>query len=78
MILGTSHDNWVFIQHLLKQHLSIDSDRDDSNCVADAVAAFAKQSSQSILICWEHGELTDIVEALGVKKKNAPDYPDDR
>jgi len=29
----------------------------------------------NILICWEHGELTDIAEALG--DGNAPEYPDD-
>ncbi|THH10438.1 hypothetical protein EW145_g1330 [Phellinidium pouzarii] len=47
----------------------------DSSCVADAVADFAKTSNSNILICWEHGELTDIAEALGVN--DAPEYPDD-
>ena len=51
------------------------SDRDDQDCVAKAVGKFADKSSQNILICWEHDALTDIAEALGVKK--APDYPDD-
>jgi hypothetical protein len=35
-------------------------------------------SNLNILICWEHDALTDIVEALGVKKKNAPTYPGDK
>ncbi|KZT38542.1 hypothetical protein SISSUDRAFT_986100 [Sistotremastrum suecicum HHB10207 ss-3] len=57
--------------------LTVDTscDRDDQDCVADAVKAFAKKSSQNILICWEHDNLHDIAKALGVK--NAPDYPDD-
>ena len=29
----------------------------------------------NVLICWEHGELTDIVQELG--DDNAPSYPDD-
>lgn len=79
MTLGTSHDTSTPPLTLKKHCISlVYSDRDDSDCVADAVAAFAKKSSQSILICWEHGQLTDIVEALGVKKKDAPDYPDDK
>lgn len=53
------------------------SDRDDSDCVADAVADFAKNNSKDVLICWEHDALTDIVKSLGVSKKKAPDYPDD-
>ncbi|KAI5115290.1 hypothetical protein M0805_005008, partial [Coniferiporia weirii] len=47
----------------------------DASCVTSAVAAFAATSSENILICWEHGELTDIAEALGVE--DAPEYPDD-
>ncbi|KAF8309201.1 hypothetical protein DL93DRAFT_2118097 [Clavulina sp. PMI_390] len=59
--------------------LTVDTscDRDDPDCVADAVAAFAAISDQDVLICWEHDALTDIVESLGIKKKDAPDYPDD-
>ncbi|KAI5122869.1 hypothetical protein M0805_003321 [Coniferiporia weirii] len=61
--------------------LTIDTScsRADASRVASAVAAFAATSdpSKSILICWEHGELTDIVEALGVPKKTAPKYPGD-
>ncbi|KAF7964816.1 hypothetical protein HWV62_2741, partial [Athelia sp. TMB] len=58
--------------------LTVDTscDRDDSDCVKAAVKAYAGTSgSKSVLICWEHGQLTDIASDLGVKK--APDYPDD-
>ncbi|KAL6864000.1 hypothetical protein J3F83DRAFT_744245 [Trichoderma novae-zelandiae] len=44
-----------------------------SDCVADLVDDY--KGSGNILICWEHSELTDIAEALGVKK--GPEYPDD-
>ncbi|KAL7909042.1 hypothetical protein GGI35DRAFT_425183 [Trichoderma velutinum] len=44
-----------------------------SDCVADLVDDY--KGSGNILICWEHNELTNIVEALGVKK--GPEYPDD-
>ncbi|KAL6789183.1 hypothetical protein J3E68DRAFT_430414 [Trichoderma sp. SZMC 28012] len=44
-----------------------------SDCVADLVNDY--KGSGNILICWEHNELTNIVESLGVKK--GPDYPDD-
>lgn len=53
------------------------SDRDDPDCVAAAVAAYAKNNTKNVLICWEHDALTDIVESLGVDKDDAPDYPDD-
>lgn len=46
--------------------------RDDSDCVANVVDNYG--GSGNILICWEHGQLTDIVEALG--DQNAPEYPD--
>lgn len=54
--------------------LSVDThcDRDDSDCVADAVNGYTGDGN--ILICWEHGQLTNIVEALG--DDNAPEYPD--
>ncbi|KAL7939915.1 hypothetical protein V8C35DRAFT_18732 [Trichoderma chlorosporum] len=45
----------------------------DSDCVADLVDNY--DGSGNILICWEHGELTNIAESLG--DKNAPEYPDD-
>ena len=46
-------------------------DRDDSSCVKKAVKAYAGTSnSKNVLICWEHDELTDIADALGVK--NSP------
>ncbi|KIM97511.1 hypothetical protein OIDMADRAFT_70695, partial [Oidiodendron maius Zn] len=47
-------------------------DRDDQDCVADVVDNYSGPGN--ILICWEHGNLHDIVKALG--DKNAPDYPD--
>ncbi|PTU21625.1 hypothetical protein P175DRAFT_0476970 [Aspergillus ochraceoroseus IBT 24754] len=55
--------------------LTIDTscDRDDADCVKDVVDSYS--GSGNILICWEHSELTDIVEALG--DSNAPTYPDD-
>ncbi|KAI5116830.1 hypothetical protein M0805_003722 [Coniferiporia weirii] len=49
--------------------------KEDSSCVASAIAAFSAASSANILICWEHGHLTDIVRALGVPKRAAPKYP---
>lgn len=59
--------------------LTVDTscDRDDSDCVAAAVASYGSSGAgQNVLICWEHGQLTDIVHALGAKKKNSPEYPD--
>lgn len=55
--------------------LTVDThcDRDDSDCVADAVESY--DGPGNILICWEHDALTDIVDALG--DKDAPSYPDD-
>lgn len=47
--------------------------RDDSDCVANVVENYS--GSGNILICWEHGQLTDIVSALG--DDDAPTYPDD-
>ncbi|KIM80195.1 hypothetical protein PILCRDRAFT_9750 [Piloderma croceum F 1598] len=56
--------------------VDVSCDRDDSSCVEKAVKAYAGTSnSKSVLICWEHDELTDIADALGVK--NPPDYPSD-
>ncbi|KAH9829271.1 phosphoglycerate mutase family protein [Teratosphaeria destructans] len=55
--------------------LTIDTScgRDDSGCVANVVDNYS--GSGTILICWEHDALTDIVEALG--DGDAPTYPDD-
>ncbi|KAL4809857.1 hypothetical protein BDV18DRAFT_156237 [Aspergillus unguis] len=50
-------------------------DRDDPECVKDAVDAY--DGDGNVLICWEHDALTDIVEELGVDKDDAPEYPDD-
>ncbi|KAH8111403.1 putative phosphoglycerate mutase family protein [Phellopilus nigrolimitatus] len=57
--------------------LTVDTscDRDDSDCVATAVAAFAASSSANVLICWEHKALRDVAQALGVA--DAPKYPKD-
>ncbi|KAJ9296734.1 hypothetical protein DTO271G3_4933 [Paecilomyces variotii] len=56
--------------------LTVDTscDRDDPKCVKKTVDNYT--GSGNILICWEHGELTDIVDKLG--DDNAPTYPDDR
>lgn len=55
--------------------LTVDTscDRDDSACVAALINAYT--GPNNILICWEHGELTNIAQALGDQK--APQYPDD-
>jgi len=57
-------------------NLTIDTscEKTDSECVAALVKAY--NGTGNVLVCWEHGELTDIVESLGDKK--APEYPDDR
>ncbi|KAF8577368.1 hypothetical protein K439DRAFT_560742 [Ramaria rubella] len=57
--------------------LTVDTscDRNDSDCVADAVVAFAKNNTSNILICWEHGEIKDIMKSMNVKKP--PSYPSD-
>lgn len=56
--------------------LTVDTscDRDDADCVSDAVANY--NGSGNILICWEHDALTDICKALGGSKNECPDYPD--
>jgi hypothetical protein len=56
--------------------LTVDTscDRDDSKCVEQVVNGYT--GSGNILICWEHGNLQDIVDALG--DSDAPSYPDDR
>jgi hypothetical protein len=40
--------------------------RDDVRAAADAAKAF--QGPGNVLICWEHGQLAKIAEALGVKR----------
>ncbi|KAL4901164.1 hypothetical protein BDW74DRAFT_182017 [Aspergillus multicolor] len=54
--------------------VDISCDRDDPECVKDAVDDY--DGDGNILICWEHDALTDIIEDLGDDK--APEYPDDR
>jgi hypothetical protein len=48
--------------------------RDDAKSVAKAAKGWTGKGN--VLICWEHGELTDIANAIGVK--DAPKYPKDR
>jgi hypothetical protein len=62
----------------LAQSLGLDIDtridRNDSAGVAQAVNEY--HGDGNILICWEHGELHDIMQALGVE--DAPEYPGTR
>ena len=55
--------------------VDVSCDRDDEDCVKDAVAAFVKKSTKNVLLCWEHDELTKIADKIGVK--NPPKYPDE-
>ncbi|KAG9234018.1 putative phosphoglycerate mutase family protein [Amylocarpus encephaloides] len=56
--------------------VDISCDRDDPECVAKAVKAFdATGSTKNILICWEHDNLSNLAEALGMKRP--PTYPDE-
>lgn len=48
--------------------------RDDSEGVVEAVENYTGPGN--ILVCWEHGQLTDIAEAFGISP--APKYPGDR
>ncbi|KAK7421704.1 hypothetical protein QQZ08_009878 [Neonectria magnoliae] len=48
-------------------------DRDDSECVADAVKDYS--GSGNILICWEHKRLNNLVKELGADDQD--NYPDD-
>ncbi|KAL3482685.1 hypothetical protein BJX62DRAFT_245650 [Aspergillus germanicus] len=54
--------------------VDISCDRDDPECVKDAIDDY--DGDGNILICWEHDALTDIVEELGMD--DAPEYPGDR
>jgi hypothetical protein len=56
--------------------LEIDTrfDRNDSAGVATAVKDY--KGNGNILICWEHGQLQDIMQALGIA--DAPQYPGTR
>ncbi|KAH0341899.1 hypothetical protein KCU83_g9520, partial [Aureobasidium melanogenum] len=57
-----------------KVEVNKDIGRDDAEAVAEAARGFTGDGN--VLICWEHGELTQIAEAIGVKA--AIEYPDDR
>jgi hypothetical protein len=49
-------------------------DRDNADCVATLVENDGTEGTgQNILICWEHDNLSGIVEALS--DSDAPDYP---
>jgi len=53
--------------------------RDDAADVVDAVNNF--DGPGNIVVCWEHGQLTDIAQAFGVNNPEDPTYPkypDDR
>jgi len=56
--------------------LDIDTsvDRNDSQGVAEKVRNYNGQGN--ILICWEHGQLQDIMQAIGIS--DAPAYPGTR
>jgi hypothetical protein len=49
-------------------------DRDDAEEAAKVAKAY--KGPGNVLLCWEHGVLTKIVAALGVKEKAV--YPGDR
>lgn len=53
---------------------NIDINRDDADDVAEAALKY--KGPGNVLICWEHGQLTKIAKAIGVK--HAPEYPGDR
>ena len=55
--------------------LSVDTSctRDDAKCVKKLVKKYGGDGN--VLICWEHDNLTGIVEALG--GDDAPEYPDE-
>lgn len=58
--------------------LTVDTfcEKDDADCVADLVTAWdANGNGTNVLICWEHDNLSLILEAMG--DSNPPDYPDD-
>jgi hypothetical protein len=54
----------------LADSLGVDIDttisRNDATAVAQAVRKY--NGKNNVLICWEHGQLADIVQALGVKE----------
>jgi hypothetical protein len=50
--------------------------RDDADCWATFVENYVSEGAgKNILICWEHDDLTGIVQVLG--DSDAPGYPDD-
>ncbi|KAH8202254.1 hypothetical protein TruAng_003531 [Truncatella angustata] len=53
--------------------VDVSCDRDDEDCVADAVRDYS--GSGNILICWEHKQLNNLAEALGAG--DVDKYPDD-
>ncbi|KAL9934654.1 hypothetical protein V8E36_006429 [Tilletia maclaganii] len=45
--------------------VDVGCDRDDIDCVHDAIHAFASKSTADILVCWEHDALEDIGASIG-------------
>ncbi|KAG6019337.1 hypothetical protein E4U41_003281 [Claviceps citrina] len=54
--------------------VDVSCDREDAECVRKVVEGYG--GAGNILICWEHGMLSAIAEALG--GSNVPKYPGDR
>lgn len=57
-------------------NLTINDSISKTDAAGVAAAVKAYNGTGNVLVCWEHHELTDIAEAIGVE--NAPEYPDDR
>jgi hypothetical protein len=58
--------------------LTVDTscNRDDADCVAALVENYVSEGAgKNVLICWEHDNLTGIVQVLG--DSDAPGYPND-
>ncbi|KAK7223425.1 hypothetical protein V2G26_011428 [Clonostachys chloroleuca] len=49
-------------------------DRDDSKCVKNLIKNYAGDGN--ILLCWQHGQMNNILEALGAE--DIENYPEDR
>ncbi|CAG9989612.1 unnamed protein product [Clonostachys byssicola] len=49
-------------------------DRDDSECVKKLIQNY--KGDKNILLCWQHGQMNNILEALGAE--DVENYPEDR
>ncbi|CAH0056371.1 unnamed protein product [Clonostachys solani] len=49
-------------------------DRDDSKCVKKLIKNY--EGDGNILLCWQHGQMNNILEALGAE--DIENYPEDR